>query len=43
MLTGESIPVKKEKDAKVIAGSVNGDGSLKIKVTGTGADSYLIK
>jgi Cu2+-exporting ATPase len=43
MLTGESAPVKKEPDAKVIAGSLNGDGSIKVKVTGTGADSYLQK
>ena len=43
MLTGESVPVRKERDAKVIAGAVNGDGSLKIKVTGTGKDSYLNK
>ena len=43
MLTGESVPVKKENDAKVIAGAINGDGSLKIKVTGTGEDSYLNK
>jgi P-type Cu2+ transporter len=43
MLTGESLPVKKEKDATVIAGSVNGDGSLKVKVTGAGKDSYLNK
>ena len=43
VLTGESIPVKKEHDAKVIAGAVNGDGALKIKVTGTGEDSYLNK
>lgn len=43
MLTGESVPVKKERDAKVIAGSLNGDGAIKIKVTGTGADSYLQK
>ncbi|MEO6289552.1 MAG: copper-translocating P-type ATPase [Ginsengibacter sp.] len=43
MLTGESVPVKKEPDAKVIAGSLNGDGSIKIKVTGTGSDSYLQK
>jgi P-type Cu2+ transporter len=43
MLTGESVPVKKEKDTKVIAGAVNGDGSLKIKVTGAGKDSYLNK
>jgi P-type Cu2+ transporter len=43
MLTGESMPVEKEADAKVIAGSVNGNGSIKIKVTGTGKDSYLNK
>jgi Cu2+-exporting ATPase len=43
MLTGESRPVKKEKEAKVIAGSVNGNGSIKIKATGTGKDSYLNK
>jgi Cu2+-exporting ATPase len=43
MLTGESLPVEKEANAKVIAGSVNGNGSIKIKVTGTGKDSYLNK
>jgi len=43
MLTGESVPVRKDKEAKVIAGSVNGDGSLRVQVTGTGADSYLNK
>jgi len=43
MLTGESVPVKKEKDAKVIAGAVNGGGSLKLSVTGAGKDSYLNK
>lgn len=43
MLTGESVPVKKEKDASVIAGAINGDGSLRIKVIGTGKDSYLNK
>jgi Cu2+-exporting ATPase len=36
VLTGESVPVKKENNAKVIAGAINGDGSLKIRVTGTG-------
>ena len=43
MLTGESVPVRKEKEDKVIAGSINGDGSLRIKATGAGADSYLNK
>jgi len=43
MLTGESVPVKKEINAKVIAGSINGDGAIKIKATGVGKDSYLNK
>lgn len=43
MLTGESIPLKKEKDSKVIGGAVNGNGSLTIKVVSTGKDSYLNK
>jgi Cu2+-exporting ATPase len=43
MLTGESVPVEKSKDEKVIAGSVNGDGSITVKVTGAGEDSYLSK
>jgi Cu2+-exporting ATPase len=43
MLTGESTPVKKSIGQDVIAGSVNGNGSLKIKVTHSGADSYLSK
>lgn len=43
MLTGESAPVKKEPGAKVIGGSVNGDGALKVQVTGAGKDSYLNK
>ncbi len=43
MLTGESKPVKKEKDGKVIGGSVNGNGSLTVTVTSTGKDSYLNK
>lgn len=43
MLTGESVPVKKEVKTKVIAGSINGDGALKVWVTGVGKDSYLNK
>ena len=43
MLTGESKPVKKEKDVKVIGGAINGNGSLIIKVISTGKDSYLNK
>ena len=43
MLTGESKPVKKEKNDKVIGGSINGNGSLRVKVLHTGKDSYLNK
>ena len=43
MLTGESLPVEKHKDDKVIGGSINGDGSIKVLVTGTGEESYLNK
>lgn len=43
MLTGESKPVKKEEHDKVIGGSVNGNGSIKVKVEHTGKDSYLNK
>jgi Cu2+-exporting ATPase len=43
MLTGESKPVKKEKNDRVIGGSINGNGSLKVKVLHTGKDSYLNK
>jgi P-type Cu2+ transporter len=43
MLTGESMPVKKTTGDKVIGGAVNNEGSLKIKVVGTGKDSYLHK
>lgn len=43
MLTGESAPVRKGKEEKVIGGSINGDGSLRVKITGTGKDSYLNK
>ncbi len=41
MLTGESVPVKKTKGEKVIAGSINGNGSLKVKVSHASKDSYL--
>jgi P-type Cu2+ transporter len=41
MLTGESKPVKKTIHDKVIGGSINGNGSLEVKVLHTGKESYL--
>src|SRR5262245_19635912 len=41
MITGESRPVRKEPGAKVIAGTVNGSGALRIEVTGTGERTAL--
>ncbi|WP_027366852.1 copper-translocating P-type ATPase [Desulfocurvibacter africanus] len=41
MLTGESTPVSKGPGGKVIGGSVNGEGSLTVRVTQTGEESYL--
>ena len=41
MITGESAPVQKEEGARVIAGTVNGGGSLRVEVTGTGERTAL--
>jgi Cu2+-exporting ATPase len=41
LLTGESAPVTKNTGAKVIGGSINGEGALTIEVKGTGKDSFL--
>jgi len=41
MLTGESKPVHRMKGDKVIAGSLNGNGALRITVSHAAKDSYL--
>ncbi|REC32292.1 copper-translocating P-type ATPase [Enterococcus pseudoavium] len=42
-VTGESKGVQKLVGDTVIGGSVNGDGTIRLKVTGTGEDGYLAK
>ncbi len=39
--TGESVPATKEVGAKVIGGTLNLDGSLKVRVVKVGQDSFL--
>ena len=41
MVTGESAPVAKNVNSEVIAGTVNGDGPLTIKVTKIGEHTFL--
>lgn len=41
MLTGESTPIKKQLENRVIGGSINGEGSLTIKIQKMGKDSFL--
>jgi len=41
MITGESKPVSKSPGDQVIGGTINGDGSLRIKITATGDETAL--
>ena len=41
MITGESRPVDKAPNAEVIAGTVNGRGALRVRITGTGDETAL--
>jgi Cu2+-exporting ATPase len=41
MLTGESMPVSKTAGAKIIGGSINGEGSITVEIRKTGKDSFL--
>ncbi len=41
LLTGESKPIHKEIENKVIGGSINGEGALKIRIEKTGEETYL--
>ncbi|MFW6088690.1 MAG: heavy metal translocating P-type ATPase [Gemmatimonadota bacterium] len=41
MLTGESRPVSKSAGDEVIAATINGEGSLRVEITGTGDETKL--
>lgn len=41
MITGESLPVEKNVDSKVIGGTINKNGSFEFEVTATGDNSVL--
>jgi Cu2+-exporting ATPase len=41
MITGESKPVSKDPGDQVIGGSINGDGSLRVRVRATGDETAL--
>ncbi|VFQ82338.1 unnamed protein product [Cuscuta campestris] len=43
MLTGESLPVFKEKELSVSAGTINWDSPIKIEATSTGSNSTISK
>lgn len=43
MVTGESIPVAKEAGDQVVAGTINGNGSIQFRATAIGADTTLAK
>ena len=42
-VTGESLPVRKGVEAKVFAGTINGDAVLRIRVTATAADNTIAR
>ncbi|MCL8495575.1 copper-translocating P-type ATPase [Apilactobacillus sp. F1] len=43
LITGESRDVQKSVNDSVIGGSINGSGTIKVKITGTGESGYLSK
>jgi Cu+-exporting ATPase len=43
MLTGESMPVAKQKGDRVVGGTINRTGALKVRATTLGADSALAR
>ncbi len=43
LITGESLPVPKQQDDRVTAGSINGEGAIIVKTTAIGAETTLAR
>jgi P-type Cu+ transporter len=43
LLTGESLPVRKAPGSAVVAGALNGNGTLDVEATGVGEDTFLAR
>ncbi|HEY1607992.1 MAG TPA: heavy metal translocating P-type ATPase [Paraburkholderia sp.] len=43
LITGESLPVPKEPDQPVTAGSINGEGAIAVRTTAIGAETTLAR
>lgn len=43
MITGESMPVHKDQDDEVIGGTINGKGSITVRVTRIGSETVLAR
>lgn len=43
LLTGESLPVEKSQNDKVIGGSINGDSLIEVKITALGSETMLAR
>lgn len=41
LITGESLPVDKKENDKVVGGSINGDGLIHVQVTAVGSETML--
>lgn len=42
-VTGESVPVRKGPDASVFAGTINGDGALRIRISASATDNTIAR
>ncbi len=41
LITGESLPIDKKENEKIVGGSINGDGVIHVKVTALGSETML--